>query len=144
MPALSNRVQQKLRHQQIIQDYLLGLNYQQLSTKYDLDKSSIHYVLNKEDAKKICEAAFNRRVELLPKAVDIERDLLMNGKEATKVKIIHKLADDTGIGRASTPFALFQSITINTLEPEAQRYIESKSADIGINQAIDAEFEEVE
>ena len=144
LPALPNRIQQKVRHQQIIQDYLLGLNYQQLSKKYSLDKSTISYILNKDDAKKITEKTYLKRVELLPKAIDIERDLLDSDNEGIKLKVIQKLYDDVGIGKADTPFALFQSIIIGQLDPAAKRFVESKAADISLLDVIDADFEEID
>ena len=143
MPKLSNQIQQKLRHQQIIQDYLSGLNYRQLSDKYDLDKSSIHYILNKSDAKKVVESTYLKRVELLPKAIDTERELLESDNEGIRVKVMQKLFDDVGIGKAHTPYQLFQSVVINQLDPAAKRYVESKALDIGNLDTIDADFKEI-
>lgn len=80
---------------------------------------------------------------MLPLAIETERDLLLNGKEGTKLKVIQKMFDDTGIGRANTPYTLFQQVNINTLSPEVQRYIDHKASDLSDLSAIDAEYEEL-
>ena len=139
---MPNKIEQKLRHNSILQDYLSGLNYNQLRDKYKIAKSSIHYILNKTDAKKVIESTYLRRCELLPKAIEIEQELLESDNESIRLKVVQKLMDDVGIGRTHTPFALFQSVVINQLDPSARQYIDSKAVDLGVDDTIiDVDYE---
>ncbi|MCP4262801.1 MAG: hypothetical protein GY774_35630 [Planctomycetes bacterium] len=109
MPRASNDAKTQQRNAAIVNDYLAGLNYKQLAKKYKLSNNTIFPVLNDKQVLKLREQEFRKRCTLLPLASEIELDLLLTGKEETKLKIIHKLQDDIGIGSSRTS----HSVAIN-------------------------------
>ena len=106
------RIERAERNHAITQDYIKGLNYCQLSKKYDLSKGLFTRILNTVESKKLQEEAFSARLETLPLVIAMELQMLMDPetKAETKLKIMHKIMDDTGIGTSHTPHSIALNI----------------------------------
>ena len=99
-----NKIELAARNAAIIQDYITGMNYRQIAKKYGLSKAALVPILNNKEALQIREQAFKERVALIPKAVDEETALLESKDDRIRLRVIHKLYDDVGIGTAHTPY----------------------------------------
>ena len=138
------RVKKKIRNNAIIEDYIAGKTYRELSAKYGLANGTLAPILNSDEAHKIQLAAYNRRIALIPRAIEREIELLESDNEQIALKVIHKLQDDTGIGTSRTLNSVH--VTLNQdnrtlITPAIQHLFDSQAAD---QDAEEAEFEVVD
>jgi hypothetical protein len=97
---------------------------------------------------KVREATFKKRVELLPKAYEVEAELLDSGDNALRLKTAHKIFDDTGVGHSRTP----HSVAINIFNQKENQTSEfmlgmvkrygQEALKIAAGETIDAEYTE--
>jgi hypothetical protein len=118
--AKLNKVKQAERNAAIIQDYLSGMPYREIAPRYGLSKAALVPILNSEEAIKIREATFLKRVALLPKAYEVEARLLDSEDDKIALKASHKLFDDSGVGHSRTPHSVAINIFNQTVNQISQ------------------------
>jgi hypothetical protein len=101
--AQLNKLAKKKRDEAITCDFISGLTYKELEKKYKLSNATISRTLSSEQAKRIIEASYKQRAALLPLALLKEAELMQSDNPLVVRKMVHKLIDDMGIGRAHTP-----------------------------------------
>ncbi len=88
----------------IAEDHVLsGASCAILAKKYNLNKSTISRILNKDDPQSIINAGVQAKIFMIPKAIDVLWNFLRGKDDKHRYKAMERVFDDTGIGNAHTP-----------------------------------------
>ena len=127
------------RNLSMADDRAAGMTYKDLEKKYNLDKSTIHHHLSKDECKAVIEHGSNQLVQFIPKAINNIASLLDSNTDSIKLRVSEAVLKTIGIMPSHTQTTYIQNIynqTNNTVI--SQDVIELlKSRD----QAIDIGYE---